>query len=144
MCDRGGLRIPRRRGSQSSVGRRQHTNFPKNWMKFRQFWSVGGCVPGALPSPHGSATESHVKFSIGIIQIFTSHVTQKSSRNVQLNLPNMLRQAICPFILMNSLPISLNPGHLNSSHNIKRLISCHEKTEIEPNFTVTTLRLNII
>ena len=39
---RGGSRIPRRRGCQPSMGRRQDTNFPKNCMKLRNFWFVGG------------------------------------------------------------------------------------------------------
>ena len=49
---RGGYRIPRRRGANSQGGR-QHTNqldFPKNCMKLRKFWSVGGArVKGAPP-----------------------------------------------------------------------------------------------
>ena len=34
-------RISCRRGRQHSRGRRQHTNFPKNCMKLRKFWSLG-------------------------------------------------------------------------------------------------------
>ena len=48
---RGGSRISRRRGRQPFGGGRQHTNlpdFPKNCMKLRTFWSVGG-APGAPP-----------------------------------------------------------------------------------------------
>ena len=39
---RGGSRIPRRRGRQPSMEKRQHANFPKNCMKLRKFWSLGG------------------------------------------------------------------------------------------------------
>ena len=46
---RGGSRIPHRRGRQPSGGRSQHTNFPKNCMKLRKFWSVGGGAPGVPP-----------------------------------------------------------------------------------------------
>ena len=47
---RGGSRISR----QPSKGRRQYTNFPKNCMKLRKFWSVGGVCAGGAPL--GSAT----------------------------------------------------------------------------------------
>ena len=52
--NRGGYRILRRRGRQPSGGGRQHTNlpdFPKNCMKLRKFWSVGGApgVPRLYP-----------------------------------------------------------------------------------------------
>ena len=47
---RGGSMISRRRGRQPSMGRRQHTNFPKNCMKFRKVWSVeGGVLRGHIP-----------------------------------------------------------------------------------------------
>ena len=39
---RGGSRISRRRGRHPSRGMCQHTHFPKNCMKLRKFWSVGG------------------------------------------------------------------------------------------------------
>ena len=54
-CYRGGSRIPCRRGRQPSEGACQHTilsNFPKNCMKSRKFWTVGGGggrAPGAPP-----------------------------------------------------------------------------------------------
>ena len=47
---RAGSRIPHRRGRQPVGGGGQHTNlpdFPKNCMKLRKFWSVGG--PGGVP-----------------------------------------------------------------------------------------------
>ena len=45
---RGGSRISRRRGCQPSEGRHQHTNFPKNCMKLRTFWSIGSLDPPLL------------------------------------------------------------------------------------------------
>ena len=37
-------------GCQPSMGRCQHTSFPKNFVKLRKVWSVGGGhAPGALP-----------------------------------------------------------------------------------------------
>ena len=58
---RGGSRIPCRSGADP-LGGRLHTilsNFPKNCMKLRKFWAVGGRggrAPGAPPL--GSATEN--------------------------------------------------------------------------------------
>ena len=49
--NRGGSRIPCRRGCRPSRGH-QHTilsNFPKNCMKSRKFWAVGGRALGAPP-----------------------------------------------------------------------------------------------
>ena len=48
---RGGSRIPRRRGRRPSRGR-QHmilSKFPKNCMKSRNFWAMGGAHRGATP-----------------------------------------------------------------------------------------------
>ena len=68
----GGYKIPRRRGRQPSIAKGPH--FPKNCMKLRKFWSVGGCAPGSPPL--GSTTENHFnpRQNVGINGIYTIFV----------------------------------------------------------------------
>ena len=49
---RGGSSIPRRRGRQPFRRGHQHTklpDFPKNCMKLRKFWFIGGACAGGAP-----------------------------------------------------------------------------------------------
>ena len=62
---RGGSRIPRRRGRQPSMRKRQHTNFPKNCMKLRKCWSGGAPEASPLDPPLHSEVTVSVKKSKG-------------------------------------------------------------------------------
>ena len=72
---RGGSRISHRWGRQPSRGRRQHTNFPKNCMKLRKFWSGG--APGSATDHHHdlhtlhTQTHTHTPFALTMPPFYT-------------------------------------------------------------------------
>ena len=84
---RGGYRIPGRSGCQP-LGGYQHTNlpdFPKNCMKLRKFWSVGGRAP--REPPLGSATDYGPFRPIGSVtdQYFISFNLLLCCQQLQVN-----------------------------------------------------------
>ena len=63
---RGGSKIPHRRGRQPFRRGVNIQIFPKNCMKSRKCWSIGG---GAWGAPLGSATD---KFALKLIPLVTT------------------------------------------------------------------------